>query len=469
MSSAARSTRSTRVRDLLEVEGVHAIGYCVAGTTLAATLAVLAARGEAEKVASATFFTAQVDFAESGRPHALRRRRPVEADRQAWRGDGFLDGRYMAATFNLLRGRDLIWNYVTNNYLLGKDYAPFDLLHWNGDVTNLPADLASSYLTDLYRDNRLVYPRDHGAGGTPIDLARSDDADLCPGRSRGPYRAGRERLEDHPPLRGSAPLRARRLGAHRRRGQPAGGGQIPILDQRREGRRRSPSSSRARRKPRAAGGPTGSAGSSGKPPRGLSRKAHAFPARASLRPWRTRRELCSERANRSVPSRSSSRPFAMMTPLIIAIVRDDEWCAPVVEKAQGIFGRGERIRTSGPCLPKTVLCQAELLPDRTGRPSASVEARRGPVAAVAQAYKVGPRRVHEFNSINARRAVSSTEANFSRGAASRARAASAASILAPVAEGHDVDAAAREQRVEPPPPALPLSPAGRRRSARRLA
>ena len=45
---------------------------------------------------------------------------------------GYLDGRYMAATFNLLRGRDLIWSYVTNNYLLGEDYPPFDLLHWNG-------------------------------------------------------------------------------------------------------------------------------------------------------------------------------------------------------------------------------------------------------------------------------------------------------------------------------------------------
>ena len=70
--------------------------------------------------------------------------------------EGYLDGRYMAATFNLLRGRDLIWNYVTNNYLLGQDYAPFDLLHWNGDTTNLPAKWHQSYLTDLYRDNRLV-------------------------------------------------------------------------------------------------------------------------------------------------------------------------------------------------------------------------------------------------------------------------------------------------------------------------
>ena len=86
--------------------------------------------------------------------------------------DGFLDGRYMAATFNLLRGRDLIWNYVTNNYLLGQDYAPFDLLFWNGDTTNLPTRWHLSYLRDLYRDNLLVKPAALSISGTPIDLRK---------------------------------------------------------------------------------------------------------------------------------------------------------------------------------------------------------------------------------------------------------------------------------------------------------
>uniref|UniRef100_UPI00313ECA92 PHA/PHB synthase family protein n=1 Tax=Sphingomonas sp. OTU376 TaxID=3043863 RepID=UPI00313ECA92 len=159
------------VRDLLGVEGVHTIGYCVAGTTLAATLAVLHARGEARKVASATFFTAQVDFSEAGELGMF-----VDDDQLAMirnlSADGFLDGRYMAATFNLLRGRDLIWNYVTNNYLMGKDYAPFDLLHWNSDVTNLPARWHMSYLTDLYRDNKLVQPGALTINGTPLDLSK---------------------------------------------------------------------------------------------------------------------------------------------------------------------------------------------------------------------------------------------------------------------------------------------------------
>ncbi len=157
------------VLDLLNVESVHAIGYCVAGTTLAATLAVLAARGQAAKVKSATFFTAQVDFARAGELLNFVDDEQMQRIEQL-SPEGFLDGRYMAATFNLLRGRDLIWNYVTNNYLLGQDYAPFDLLHWNGDTTNLPTKWHLSYLRDLYRDNLLVKPGVMAISGTPIDL-----------------------------------------------------------------------------------------------------------------------------------------------------------------------------------------------------------------------------------------------------------------------------------------------------------
>ena len=159
------------VRERLSVEKVHTIGYCVAGTTLAATLALLAARGEAEKVASATFFTAQVDFSGAGElKHFVDDEQLATIERLA--PDGFLDGRYMAATFNLLRGRDLIWNYVTNNYLLGQDYKPFDLLHWNGDTTNLPTKWHLSYLRDLYRDNLLVEPGRLSVDGTPLDLSK---------------------------------------------------------------------------------------------------------------------------------------------------------------------------------------------------------------------------------------------------------------------------------------------------------
>nr|WP_246346584.1 class I poly(R)-hydroxyalkanoic acid synthase [Sphingomonas endophytica] len=166
---AAQVEAIDTVRDLLDVPALHTVGYCVAGTTLAATLAWLAAKEQAGKVASATFLTAQVDFTRAGEllhfvdDEQLKMIATLSPQ-------GFLDGRYLAATFNLLRGRDLIWNYVTNNYLLGKDYVPFDLLHWNGDVTNLPARWHLAYLTDLYRDNLLVQPGAMTVGGVPLDL-----------------------------------------------------------------------------------------------------------------------------------------------------------------------------------------------------------------------------------------------------------------------------------------------------------
>ncbi|MFO1255455.1 MAG: class I poly(R)-hydroxyalkanoic acid synthase [Sphingomonadaceae bacterium] len=161
-----------QVRARLGVQSVHTIGYCVAGTTLAATLAVLARRGEAGRVRSATFFTAQVDFEKSGDLKVFIDDQQLEALEKLSADTGYLDGRYMAFTFNLLRGQDLIWNYVVKNYLLGEDYPAFDLLHWNGDVTNLPARWHMDYLRDLYRDNRLVVPDSLSADGTPIDLTR---------------------------------------------------------------------------------------------------------------------------------------------------------------------------------------------------------------------------------------------------------------------------------------------------------
>ena len=156
----------------LDVKSVHAIGYCVAGTTLAAALAILARRGTSAKVKSATFFTAQVDFEQPGELKVFIDDQQLAALAKLSEQTGYLDGRVMAATFNLLRGTDLIWNYVVNNYLLGDDYPAFDLLHWNGDVTNLPAKWHKSYLTDLYRDNKLVVPDALSADGTPIDLTR---------------------------------------------------------------------------------------------------------------------------------------------------------------------------------------------------------------------------------------------------------------------------------------------------------
>ena len=150
-------------------ESVHTIGYCVAGTVLAATLALLEAKGQAGKVASATFFTAQIDFADAGDLKVFTDDAGIAAvEKNAH--DGVTDGRALAATFNLLRPNDLVWSYVVNNYLLGKDYFPFDLLYWNSDATNVPACWHLTYLKDMYRDNLLVKPGGITVAGVPIDL-----------------------------------------------------------------------------------------------------------------------------------------------------------------------------------------------------------------------------------------------------------------------------------------------------------
>lgn len=118
---------------------MHTLGYCVAGTSLAATPAVLARRDEADKVASATFFTAQVDFERAGDLKLFVDDMQLKMVEQLSGIAAHLDGRYLAATASTWRERDMIWNYVVNNYLLGEEYPAFDLLYWNGDTASLPA------------------------------------------------------------------------------------------------------------------------------------------------------------------------------------------------------------------------------------------------------------------------------------------------------------------------------------------
>jgi polyhydroxyalkanoate synthase len=160
------------IRHLLGVPSVHAIGYCVAGTTFAATLAYLHAKKQQAKVKTATFLTAQVDFAEAGDLKLFTGPETMGLLEQLTQEKGYLDGRYMAATFNLLRGRDLIWNYVVNNYLLGEEPPPFDLLYWNSDTTNLPAGWHRNYLETLYKGNLLAQKGGITVAGTPIDIGK---------------------------------------------------------------------------------------------------------------------------------------------------------------------------------------------------------------------------------------------------------------------------------------------------------
>lgn len=159
------------VQEICDTPSVHTIGYCVAGTTLAAALAVLAARGQADRVATATFFTAQVDFSDSGELKLFVDDAGLDTIDKLTEGKPVLDGRYMATSFNLLRSNDLIWNYVVNNYMMGKDYFPFDLLYWNSDATNVPARWHRGYLDQMYRRNLLIQPGGMTVAGTAVDLS----------------------------------------------------------------------------------------------------------------------------------------------------------------------------------------------------------------------------------------------------------------------------------------------------------
>jgi len=150
---------------------VNAIGYCLGGTLLACTLAHMAARKDA-RIRSATFFTTMVDFEEAGELGVFIDEEQLQSLEEKMAKRGFLEGREMATTFNMLRANDLIWSFVVNNYLLGQEPFPFDLLYWNDDSTRMPARMHSFYLRRMYQENDLVKPGAIELDGVPIDLGR---------------------------------------------------------------------------------------------------------------------------------------------------------------------------------------------------------------------------------------------------------------------------------------------------------
>jgi polyhydroxyalkanoate synthase len=149
---------------------INALGYCVGGTLLATALAYMAAKGD-DRVASASFLAAQVDFSEAGDLLVFIDDTQLKALEEMMAEQGYLDGSRMAAVFNMLRPRDLIWPYVVNNYLLGKKPFPFDLLYWNADSTRLPAANHAFYLREFYHLNRLA-KGEMQLGGIKLDLSR---------------------------------------------------------------------------------------------------------------------------------------------------------------------------------------------------------------------------------------------------------------------------------------------------------
>lgn len=134
----------------------NVIGYCIGGTALTMQMALLAAQGKKSPVKSATYFVTLIDFEDSGELTIFTDEEQISLIESLMAEKGYLDASHMHVTFNMLRANDLIWSFVVNNYLLGKEPFPFDLLHWNCDSTNIPATAHSFYLRNMYLQNNLA-------------------------------------------------------------------------------------------------------------------------------------------------------------------------------------------------------------------------------------------------------------------------------------------------------------------------
>jgi polyhydroxyalkanoate synthase len=150
---------------------VNVLGYCLGGTLLASTLGYLAAHKD-RRIASASFMTALIDFSGAGELEVFIDEDQVSLLERKMSERGYLEGAHMANTFNMLRSNDLIWSFVINNYLMGRDPFPFDLLHWNQDSTRMPAKMHSFYLRNMYMSNKLREPGGITLAGTAIDVTK---------------------------------------------------------------------------------------------------------------------------------------------------------------------------------------------------------------------------------------------------------------------------------------------------------
>jgi polyhydroxyalkanoate synthase len=159
------------VRAICKVDQVNTVGWCVGGTILSSALGVLAARGE-DKVASLTLLTTLIDFSDTGEIGLFIDEQSLAARETSIGKGGLLKGGELASVFSSLRANDLVWNYVTNNYLKGQKPQAFDLLYWNSDSTNLPGPFACWYMRNLYLDNSLGVPGKLEMCGVRVDLGK---------------------------------------------------------------------------------------------------------------------------------------------------------------------------------------------------------------------------------------------------------------------------------------------------------
>lgn len=155
-------------------KNVNVIAYCLGGTLMTATLAYMKKKKMGDIVKSITYFTTLTDFKDAGELGIFIDEDQLSALEERMEKQGYYDGREMAAIFNSLRANDLIWSFVVNNYLMGKDPFPFDLLYWNADSTRMPAAMHRFYLRNMYLQNKLIKNGGISMCGVPIDLKTVD-------------------------------------------------------------------------------------------------------------------------------------------------------------------------------------------------------------------------------------------------------------------------------------------------------
>ena len=274
-------------------KSLHLVSYCVGGT-MAGTLMAWLGKHNDKRVASATFFTAQLDFQDAGELQIFVDEHLLEVVGEDME-KGYLPADRMANAFNMLRANDLIWGYMVSNYLLGKDPFPFDLLYWNADSTAMPARAHRFYLEEFYIRDAFA-KGELKVGDTPITLGdikgpvyhvATKEDHIAPAASV--YRGAKEMT------RAKRALRALGLRPHRRRGQSAGARQVPVLDQ----PRHDPADDR--------GVAEGRRGDPGQLVAGLGRLAQGALRQARARP-RPRREARRARARARLLRQGALRP-----------------------------------------------------------------------------------------------------------------------------------------------------------------
>ncbi|MBA6223204.1 MULTISPECIES: alpha/beta hydrolase [unclassified Colwellia] len=159
------------IEEVTKSSKINVVGYCIGGTLLATTQSYLLAKGDT-RINSLTFLTTLLDFEEPGEIGVYLSEEVLPFLKKNIKEKGILDGRVLGLAFSMLRENSLFWSYFVNNYLKGKDPAPFDLLYWNSDSSNLPAETFDFYIKHTYQENNLIKDGAVEIEGVAIELSK---------------------------------------------------------------------------------------------------------------------------------------------------------------------------------------------------------------------------------------------------------------------------------------------------------